>query len=83
VPRSPVARPEVRIGKGIGIEKRPTERYRKSRMAKNGDGIKKGNKNRRGDMEIHKPREKEKGLVSREITMQEWEEYFMKLLEGR
>jgi hypothetical protein len=37
VPRSPVARPEVRIGKGIGIEKRPTERYRKSRMAKNGD----------------------------------------------
>jgi hypothetical protein len=83
VPRSPVARPEVRIGKGIGIEKRPTERYRKSRMAKNGDGIKKGNKNRRGDMKIHKPREKEKGLVSREITMQEWEEYFMKLLEGR
>jgi uncharacterized protein YecA (UPF0149 family) len=28
-------------------------------------------------VEIHKPREKEKGIT------QEWEEYFMKLLEGR
>jgi hypothetical protein len=35
-------------------------------------------------MQIHKPREKEKKeLVSEEITMQEWEKYFMKLLEGR
>jgi hypothetical protein len=38
VPRSPVASP---IGKGTRkneLEKRPTERYRKSRMAKNGNG---------------------------------------------
>jgi hypothetical protein len=42
VPRSPVAPLEQRIGKGI--EKRPTERYRKSRMAKNGNGINKKKK---------------------------------------
>jgi hypothetical protein len=34
-------------------------------------------------VEIHKPRGKKKKSVSEEITMQEWEEYFMKLLEGR
>jgi hypothetical protein len=41
VPRSSVPPPEGRIGKGIGIEKQPIERYRKSRTTKNGSGKKK------------------------------------------
>jgi hypothetical protein len=43
----------------------------------------KGNKNRGGGMEIHKPREKEKVICERGNNIARLEVYFMKLLEGR
>jgi hypothetical protein len=52
VPRSPVASPIGKRNKENELEKRPTERYRKSRMAKNGNGNLKKKKKKKKKLKI-------------------------------